>query len=323
MSFLSLKQLSYLLYRLQLEQKLGPETSELKLRVGVNSGPIMAGILRGNSSARFQLFGETVTMASKIEGAGRPGKIHVSKETATQLTDQGKGDWLEQREEKIATSKGELQTYWLSDGPEARVRGSSVRDGDLSDGSLGDDSGAYYPDRPEQSLTSIRIHREDEEANSKMMRLVSWNCEIMVPLLKMIVMRRAAEAKKRKSVIDSGPAVANLEGEIGCHNNVLDEVEEVISLPHYDAKVQKKIRSDPDKIQLGQAVEVELREYVHIIAQLYHGNPFHNFEHASHVTMSTMKLLSRIVAPEEVMESTTGKKKQDVASELHDYTYGE
>ena len=35
------------------------------------------------------------------------------------------------------------------------------------------------------------------------------------------------------------------------------------------------------------------------------------------------KLLSRIVAPEEVMESTNGKKKQDVASELHDYTYGE
>jgi hypothetical protein len=58
------------------------------------------------------------------------------------------------------------------------------------------------------------------------------------------------------------------------------------------------------------------------VLEVYNQNPFHNFEHASHVTMSTCKLLSRIVAPEEVMESTTGKKKQDVASELHDYTYG-
>ena len=190
-----------------------------------------------------------------------------------------KSHWLEQREDKIVTSKGELQTYWLYDSLEACLRGensrSRVRDAELSDGSLGDDSGIDYPDRPEQSLGSSRIYRDDlEDSNSKMMRLVSWNCEIMIPLLKMIVMRRAAEAKKRRSVIESGPAVANLEGQIGCDNNVLDEVEEVISLPHYDAKVQKKIRSDPDKIQLGKAVEVELREYVHIIAQLYHGNPF-------------------------------------------------
>lgn len=30
----------------------------------------------------------------------------------------------------------------------------------------------------------------------------------------------------------------------------------------------------------------------------YRNNPFHNFEHASHVTMSVVKLLSRIVAPD-------------------------
>ena len=45
-------------------------------------------------------------------------------------------------------------------------------------------------------------------------------------------------------------------------------------------------------------------------------NPFHNFEHASHVTMSVSKLLSRIVAPD--IDGTGG----DIDHTLHDHTYG-
>lgn len=46
--------------------------------------------------------------------------------------------------------------------------------------------------------------------------------------------------------------------------------------------------------------------------------PFHNFEHASHVTMSVAKLLSRIVehSPDRTMAAKC------VASSLHDHTYG-
>lgn len=42
-----------------LELTLGPDTSELGLRIGLHSGPITAGVLRGDR-ARFQLFGDTV-----------------------------------------------------------------------------------------------------------------------------------------------------------------------------------------------------------------------------------------------------------------------
>jgi hypothetical protein len=44
----------------------------------------------------------------------------------------------------------------------------------------------------------------------------------------------------------------------------------------------------------------QLHNYVATIASLYRDNPFHNFEHASHVTMSVVKLLSRIVAPSHI-----------------------
>ena len=41
----------------KLERSLGPDTGDLRLRVGLNSGPITAGVLRGKGS-RFQLFGD-------------------------------------------------------------------------------------------------------------------------------------------------------------------------------------------------------------------------------------------------------------------------
>ena len=43
----------------ELTMTLGPETSNLKLRVGLHSGKITGGVLKGDKS-RFQLFGDTV-----------------------------------------------------------------------------------------------------------------------------------------------------------------------------------------------------------------------------------------------------------------------
>ena len=44
----------------QLQLELGPDTADLGIRVGLHSGPVTGGVLRGERS-RFQLFGDTVS----------------------------------------------------------------------------------------------------------------------------------------------------------------------------------------------------------------------------------------------------------------------
>lgn len=47
----------------KLEKTLGPDTGDLRMRFGLHSGPVTAGILRGERS-RFQLFGDTMNTAA-------------------------------------------------------------------------------------------------------------------------------------------------------------------------------------------------------------------------------------------------------------------
>ena len=99
---------------------------------------------------------------------------------------------------------------------------------------------------------------------------------------------------------------------------VMDEVAEVIVLPKFTTNASRAL-TDEESVELSPATLSQLHEYIKTIGGMYPNNPFHNFEHASHVTMSASKFLNRIVNPENV---DYDRETKAIASDLHDYTYG-
>ena len=88
---------------------LGPDTADLSLRTGIHSGTVTGGILRGHK-ARFQLFGDAMNTASRVESNGIPGRIQISQDTADLIMEAGNGHWLEKRQDKVAAKgKGLMQ----------------------------------------------------------------------------------------------------------------------------------------------------------------------------------------------------------------------
>jgi class 3 adenylate cyclase len=98
-----------------LSESLGDDTRNLSFRVGLHSGSVTAGVLRGDKS-RFQLFGDAVNTAARMESHGIKGRIQVSQSTADEIVQAGKQAWIVPRQDKInAKGKGELQTYFVDE----------------------------------------------------------------------------------------------------------------------------------------------------------------------------------------------------------------
>ncbi len=92
----------------QINQTLG---ESIDIRIGINSGPVVAGVI-GTKKFIYDLWGDAVNVASRMESHGKPGEIHVSETTYQKLRSHFQ---LESRGTIHIKGKGEMQTYWLRD----------------------------------------------------------------------------------------------------------------------------------------------------------------------------------------------------------------
>jgi len=81
----------------------------LKMRIGMNSGPIVAGVI-GKSRFIYDLWGDCVNTAARLESHGLSGEIHVSEHTYELLSDKFE---FESRGTIEIKGKGPMNTYLL------------------------------------------------------------------------------------------------------------------------------------------------------------------------------------------------------------------
>ncbi|MFM9836314.1 MAG: adenylate/guanylate cyclase domain-containing protein [Methylophilaceae bacterium] len=82
---------------------------KLQMRVGISSGPVVAGVI-GTSKFAYDIWGDPVNMASRMEQTAPPGAIQVSEATQKLIKKDYK---LEARGLIEVKGKGEVNTYLL------------------------------------------------------------------------------------------------------------------------------------------------------------------------------------------------------------------
>jgi class 3 adenylate cyclase len=86
-----------------------PDDQPLQVRIGIDTGPVVAGVI-GTDKFSYDLWGDTVNTASRMESYGIPGRIQVTSRTYQRLRD---GYRFTRRGPVAVKGKGQMTTYLL------------------------------------------------------------------------------------------------------------------------------------------------------------------------------------------------------------------
>ncbi|MGB5385328.1 MAG: adenylate/guanylate cyclase domain-containing protein, partial [Eudoraea sp.] len=90
---------------------LNPENrTRFDVRIGINTGPVVAGVV-GTKKFAYDIWGDAVNIASRMESNSQPGKINVTENTFSLIKDSFD---CEMRGEIEVKNKGMMKMYFVS-----------------------------------------------------------------------------------------------------------------------------------------------------------------------------------------------------------------
>jgi len=169
----------------------------------MHSGPVTGGVLRGQN-ARFQLFGDTMNQASRMESTGLRNRIQMSATTAQIIIDSGKGKWIEKRSQKVdVKGKGLQETYFFKQTFQKHGSASAS----VTSGSSDDAVSVTMVSSNEQ--TTALLQSLGKSISSKTQRLISWNTEVLARRITSILQYRESLLDDGIQQVELSPKVAN------------------------------------------------------------------------------------------------------------------
>lgn len=209
-----------------------------------------AGVLRGDR-ARFQLFGDSVNTAARMESTGSPNRIQISHATAELLRQEGKENWIVHRTDAVhAKGKGVLETFWL----QPRNRPSMTIASNSSEGT--------------EHAHGGNVLSDPQLLSQKSERLVNWVVDTFSKHLSKIVALRQPNSKTKEESL-----IYHLQD----GRTSLDEVVEVIKMPTFNKMASTRAK-ERGSVAIDAIVGQQLKDVITRIASLYNdSNPFHNF----------------------------------------------
>ena len=83
----------------------------IDFRIGINSGPVVGGVI-GTHKFQYDIWGDTVNTAARMESRGVPGRIHISTATYELINQEF---ICEPRGTIEVKGKGEMETWFVEE----------------------------------------------------------------------------------------------------------------------------------------------------------------------------------------------------------------